>query len=98
LSPLKSLTASELQPLITELDTILSNIVTTTKNNIHEGDFSASAIGLNQLEKMQVFISPLANFLKEYSDHSLQTKEKLQAAKENAKNLVKTLKEIDEQL
>ncbi|MFX0205118.1 MAG: hypothetical protein ACFFDT_03970 [Candidatus Hodarchaeota archaeon] len=98
LSPLKSLTASELQPLITELDTILSNIVTTTKNNIHEGDFSASAIGLNQLEKMQVFISPLANFLKEYSDHSIQTKEKLQAAKKNAGNLVKTLKEINEQL
>jgi len=98
LSPLKSLTASELQPLITGLDTILSNIVTTTKNNIQEGDFSASAIGIDQLEQMQIFISPVANFLKEYSDHSLQTIENLQAAKENAENLVKTLKEIEEQL
>ena len=98
LAPLKSLTASELQALITGLDTILSNIVTTTKNNIQEGDFSASSIGLNQLEQIQVFISPLTNFLKEYSDYSLQTLENLQAAKESAENLVKTLKEIDSKL
>jgi len=98
LSPLKSLTASELQPLITGLDSILSNIVTITKNNIQEGDFSGSAIGINQLEQMQVFISPLANFLKEYSDHSLQAIKSLQVTKEKAENLVKTLKEIEEQL
>ena len=98
LAPLKSLTASELQSLITGLDTILSNIVTTTKNNIQEGDFSASSIGLNQLEQIQVFISPLTTFLKDYSDYSLQTLENLQAAKESAENLVKTLKEIDSKL
>ncbi|MFX1516948.1 MAG: hypothetical protein ACFFC6_11595 [Promethearchaeota archaeon] len=98
LSPLKSLTASELQPVITGLDTILSNIVTTTKKNVQEGEFSASVIGIDQLEQMKVFISPVANFLKEYSDHSLRTLENLQTAKENAENLVKILKEIDTQL
>jgi hypothetical protein len=98
LSPLISLTASEIQPLITGLDTIFSNIVTTAESNIQEGNFSAAALGINQLEQIQVFISPVTAFLEDYTDYSQSTIRNLQAAKENAKDLVKTLKGIEEQL
>ena len=98
ISPLKALTVSEIQPLITGLDKILTNIVSIAENNIQKGDFSAAAIGINQLEHMQDFISPVADFLKQYTEHSRKTAEKLHAANEDTKNLVKVLKEIAEKL
>ena len=97
-SPLKSLTTSEIQPLITGLDSILSNVVSATKNNIQEGDFSAAAIGINQLEQMQVFIKPLVEFMKNYNEHSQKILKDFQVMKDNAKELIKSLDEIQNQL
>jgi hypothetical protein len=98
LAPLKTLTASEIQPVITGLDTILTNIVTTTKNIIQEGDFSAAEIGIKQLELMQGFTKPLTEFISLYSENSQKIMKDFQIMKEKTDTLVKSLKEIENQL
>ncbi|MFW9903070.1 MAG: hypothetical protein ACFFFH_01945 [Candidatus Thorarchaeota archaeon] len=98
LSPLKSLTTPEIQPVIAGFDTILTNIVSTTKNNIQEGDFSAAKIGIKQLEQMQGFTKPLAEFMIQYSENSQKLVKNFQIMKENTETLVKSLNEIEQQL
>ncbi|MFX0122822.1 MAG: hypothetical protein ACFFAE_04235 [Candidatus Hodarchaeota archaeon] len=98
LSPLKTLTASEIQPLISGLNTILPNIVTTTEKNIQEGNFSAATIGINQLEQIQVFINPLIEFMKNYNESSQKMLKNFQVMNENAKELINSLVEIQDQL
>ncbi len=98
MSPLKSLSSSDVQPVIIGLNTILSNINNTTENNIQEGDFSAASIGINQLEKMQEFIKPLVEFLQQYSEQTQKIINDFQDVKENAEKLVKSLDEIQKQL
>lgn len=98
MAPLKSLSNPEIQPLIASFNTILRNISSTTETNIQKGDFSAATIGLNQLEKMEGFIHPLVDFLKQYSENSQNIMKAIQDVKENAESLLKSLEEIQNQL
>ena len=98
MSPLNSLTVSEIRPLITGFDIILTKIVSTAENNIQKGDFSAAAIGINQLEQIQGFITPLTEFMSQYSENSQKMAEEFQSMKDNTDELVNTLKEIQRQV
>lgn len=94
LSPLKSLAATEIQPLIIGLDTILTKIRTTTENNINDGEFFAAAMGIAQLEQMQGFMKPLVEFMQKYNEYSQKMLKDFQIMKENTEELVKSLNEI----
>jgi len=98
ISPLKSLSISEIQPLSSSLHTILSNISSTIKDNIQEGDFSVASNGINQLKQMQGFITPLVKFLSQYSELYQKMGEDFQVIKENTENLIKSLDDIEKQL
>jgi methyl-accepting chemotaxis protein len=98
MAPLKSLSNPEIQPLIASFNTILSNISNNTEKNIQKGNFSAAIIGINQLEKMEGFIQPLVDFLKQYSENSQNIMKAIQDVKENAEGLLKSLDEIQNQL
>jgi len=98
MAPLKSLSNPEIQPLIASFNTILSNISNDTEKNIQKGIFSAAIIGINQLEKMEGFIQPLVDFLKQYSENSQNIMKAIQDVKENAESLLKSLDEIQNQL
>jgi uncharacterized repeat protein (TIGR01451 family) len=97
ISPLESLSAHEIVPLVTSFKTILTNISNTTENNILKGEFSAASLGIKQLEQMQVFIQPLVEFLQKYNDTAQKTIENLQSMKENAETLLESLEEVKKQ-
>ncbi|MFX1282309.1 MAG: hypothetical protein ACFFB5_01585 [Promethearchaeota archaeon] len=98
ISPLDDIKISEIQPLSISFHTIVSNISTSIKENIQEGDFSAASIGMNQIEQMQVFITPLVEFLSQYNELYQKMEVNFQEIKENTENLVKSLDEIEKQI
>jgi hypothetical protein len=98
ISPLKSLPQSEINPIITGLDTILEKITSTSEQNIQEGQFAAASIGIKQLEQMQELITPLAKFLGDYSESSQKLISEFQTLKQNTEELLKSLEEVENQL
>ncbi|MHA1969584.1 MAG: CARDB domain-containing protein [Candidatus Hodarchaeales archaeon] len=98
MDPMKSLTISEIQPLISSFSSILSKINSSTETNINEGEFTAASIGINQLNHMQEFIKPMVEFLQEYSEGSQDLLKGFHEIKENTETLLKSLEEIQNKL
>lgn len=98
ISPLTSLTISEVQPLINGFSSILSKINGSTETNINKGEFAAASIGINQLNHMQEFIKPMVEFLQEYSEGSQELQKGFHEMKENTETLLKSLEEIQNKL
>ncbi|MFX0085616.1 MAG: hypothetical protein ACFFAU_08075 [Candidatus Hodarchaeota archaeon] len=98
ISPLESVAKDEIQPLLGGLNLILNNITNTAEKNIEEGQFAAATIGINQLEQIQEFISPLTDFLQEYNNSSQKLITRIQILKEKSSSFLESVEEIQRQI
>ncbi len=97
-SPLESVAKDEILPLLEGFHLILNNITNTAEKNIEEGEFAAASIGINQLEQIQAFITPLTDFLQEYNDSSQKLTTRIQALKEKSSSLLESVEAIQRQI
>ncbi len=97
-TPFESSEHLEVKPIIDSMKSIIENLITSTENRITNGDFKSAEAELGQLNQIQVFFDPLTSFLADYQNHSLDTVNNLKKIHEQSKDLVNSIKQIENRL
>ncbi|MHA1227264.1 MAG: CARDB domain-containing protein [Candidatus Hodarchaeales archaeon] len=88
----------EILNISSSFKSVVNKIKSTTNAQIEKGKFNAAEFGIEQLEKMNEFIDPLMNFVRNYTGNMEKIDSVINEIKDSSSELLETIKGIDEKL